>query len=223
MTPTDPHGAHGHGGAHHHPGPHGELENPHVAHEETDINVRAVLTTAGIVAGVGITVHILMWLLFGWFERDAVGRDPQLSPVAAPPVEMPASLNESPFFGPAAPDGVQLLTSEPMALRIHRAEEERRLRGYGWVDESAGIAHIPIAEAKKRLLERGIPVREFETAEPEVGTRIQAAGESSAGRRITGAPPPAAYLTEQPSADDAAQPEGGQQPAQEGTAKPQGH
>ena len=216
MTPTDPHGPHGgryyDGVAHGHHGDHGELHNPDVAHEHSDINVRAVLTAAGIVAAVVIATGVLMWLLFGWLERDALGRDPQLSPIAAPPVQMPATTTASPFFGPTPPDGVQLLTSEPTALQMHRAEIEGRLHGYGWVDEAAGVARIPIGEAKKLLIERGIPVREFEAAEPEVGTRLPATGESSAGRRITGALPPAAEVMDEAQPDAEPQPDGEQKP-----------
>jgi hypothetical protein len=41
-----------------------------------------------------------------------------------------------------------------------RAEEEKTLNSYGWVDEKSGAVRIPIDEAKKRLLEKGIPARQ---------------------------------------------------------------
>lgn len=34
-----------------------------------------------------------------------------------------------------------------------RTQEDAKLNSYGWVDEKAGLAHIPIDEAKKLLLE----------------------------------------------------------------------
>jgi hypothetical protein len=38
-----------------------------------------------------------------------------------------------------------------------RAEEQAVLESYGWVDEKAGIARIPVAEAMKIVAERGLP------------------------------------------------------------------
>lgn len=208
MTPTDPHEAH-HGaadpryddGVPHHHGADDPLHNPDVAHEHSDVHVRSILTSAGIIGGVTGAVLILMWLLFGWFERDALARDPEISPVAAPPVQMPASTAASPAFGPAAPDGVQLLTNEPMALEQHRATVRDQLTTGGWVDQNAGIARIPIDVAKKLIAERGLPVREYDVVAPQVGTAFPATGESSGGRAITGAPAPGAAAAEQPAAD----------------------
>ena len=211
MKPTDqpPHG-HGHGPR----GAQGDHdENPAVVHEESDVNVSAIATGAGVVAGVVAVSMVAMYLLFGWFDHNALARDPAISPLAVPPTEMPRTTAESPFFGPAALDGVQLLTNEPMALERHRAAERERLEGYGWVDEGTGVARIPIEEAKRLIVERGLPAREFEVAEPTLGTRLQATGESSGGRMITGAlPHPAEDAAEELAPGDADTPEAGGQP-----------
>ena len=63
------------------------------------------------------------------------------------------------------------------------------LHGYGWVNQGAGVARMPIDQAKKLIVERGLPVREGEEVSPTLGTRLPARGESSGGRIITmGAP-----------------------------------
>ncbi len=36
-------------------------------------------------------------------------------------------------------------------------DQETRLRSYGWVDQAAGIAHIPIQRAMELLWQRGLP------------------------------------------------------------------
>ena len=38
-----------------------------------------------------------------------------------------------------------------------KAEELRRLNGYGWVDRKAGIAHIPIDRAMDIVATTGLP------------------------------------------------------------------
>ena len=171
MTPTDPH-------------PHysdAEMHNEDVAHEHTDLNIRALMSSAiGLVVLVMISA-VLVALLFRGLEYQASGRDPQMSPVAAPPGQKPA--------------GPQLLTDEPGNLRKIRTEEAQKLDGYGWVDQKAGIAHVPIEEAKKLLVQHGVPVRATGGVEdPREGTNAPAYGEASGGRNITSAPQPLAAV-----------------------------
>jgi hypothetical protein len=46
---------------------------------------------------------------------------------------------------------------EPQAeMKVVRQKWEEQLHGYGWVDQSGGIVHIPIEEAKRLIVERGI-------------------------------------------------------------------
>ena len=173
MTHTD------HARGHHHP----ELDNPEVAHEHTDVNIRAILMFAGGLVIVAVVVHILMAVMFGWLDRQAKKNDPQLSPLTAQTPEMPKTTTESPFFGQAR-GGAQLLTNEFLALQQLRERENKTLQGYGWVEGKAGVAHMPIGEAKKLILERGVPVRAGEPLAPTAGTRAAAMGEASGGRTI---------------------------------------
>lgn len=184
MTPTKPdppadhrlHASHGHAA-------HDLHDNEDVAHEHSDINVRAVLMFClGLVVVVGV-VQVAMWQMFELLERQAAQNDPVVSPLAVPAGRIPPE--------------PRLLTDEPGNLRQIKGEEEQILRGYGWVDQNAGAARIPIDEAKKRLLEQGLPVRAEGPVDGLMGTSLPARGESSSGRIITarpeqgGAPPPA--------------------------------
>jgi hypothetical protein len=173
---------HGHG-SHHDPL---ERHNDDVAHEHSDINVRAVITATVVVAVVCLATAALMWLLFRYFESEAVARDPKLSPLAAPPTTMPPTTLVSPAFG-GAPEP-RLLTDEPRNLEQVRERASDLLQGYGWVDERNGVARIPIEEAKKLIAERGLPVRPEPVQDPLMGSRLPARGESSSGRVITQAP-----------------------------------
>jgi hypothetical protein len=175
MTSTN----HGHGAS-----PMDEMHNDDVAHEHSDINIGAVITSAVAIALVCLITAGLMYGLF-WFvlEKQAQARDPKLSPLALPATVMPPTTTAQPTFG-SAPDP-KLLTSEPTYLRGVRTREQDLLHGYGWVDQKAGIARVPIDEAKKLIVERGLPVRPDPIADPKVGTRVPSSGESSSGRVIT--------------------------------------
>jgi hypothetical protein len=177
----------------HPPGDDDPLHNEDIDHEHRDINIKAIIGSAIILAVVALGSQLAMWLLFGFFGSQAAARDPQLSPLQAPAIDMPKNTRESPFFNPSV-GGPQLMTNEPMGLSNVRGAEQKRLQGYGWVNQAGGVAYIPIEEAKKLLRERGVPVREGGAVAPDLGTRLPARGEASGGRVITATPsgePPA--------------------------------
>jgi hypothetical protein len=181
------------GGHHHSPE---EMHNDDVAHEHSDINIGALVWSVVIMFGVVAGTAVLMWLLFGFLESQAAARDPKVSPLARPATTMPPTTTASPFFG-GAPEP-KLMTGEPGYLSQVRDEEQQQLHGYGWLDEKAGVARIPIDEAKKLTIERGLAVRPDPLTDERLGTRRPASGESSSGRNVTrelpaaAAPPPAA-------------------------------
>jgi hypothetical protein len=159
------------------------LHNPDVAYEHSDVSVQPLLMAAvGLVAGTGVIFVLMAWT-FGIMESRAAASDPTLSPLARPATQMPKTTTGSPYFGNAP--GPQLLVEEPAALRKERGIEDEKLQTYGWVDEKARTARMPISEAKKLLLERGLPVRADAAPDPSLGTRFPATGESSGGRTLT--------------------------------------
>ena len=194
------------------PGQGPPLHNPDVAHEHSDINVRALVRFTVALFIVTVIVHILMWGMFRLLESRAAQNDAPFSQVARPATEMPANTVANPVFGPK--QATPLLTNEPTVLRQYRAQEAEALGNYGWVDEKGGVARIPIEEAKKLILQRGLPARAEGAADVQLGTRMGAYLESYGGRMPTRA---------------AAQPEGStppQAPAPDGqpvAAPPTGH
>lgn len=173
MTSTDPSSR----GGHHYSD--AEMHNDDVAYEHSDINLRTVLTFGAGMAVIVIVSAALMYALFLVLEAQAERRDPEISPMAMP-------------GGQEAP-APRLLTNEPASLRKFRAEEMKKLEGYGWIDERAGVAHVPIEEAKKLILQRGLPVRASGAADdPRLGTHAPAYGEASGGRTIAVPKPPVA-------------------------------
>jgi len=178
MKPTSG-GAHG-----------GDLANPGVAHETSDVDVRGILGFAVIVAVTTIVCALVVWGVFDLMERQAAARDPRMSPLAMPATNMSRPASVAPTFGNAP--SPQLETNERQMLRMHRESEDKQLLGYGWIDEKSGVARLPIEQAKKILSERGLPARAA-GSDPAEGTHAPAFGESNSGRRIpTGEQPAAA-------------------------------
>ena len=177
------------------------LHNPETAHEHSDVNIRTLIGFAVTLFVVVVIVYLLMGGLFKFFEGQAAKGDPDLSPLTRPAVQMPTSQVGVPVFGRGS-GGPQLLTGEPTFLATQRTAEQEMLGTYGWVDEKAGVARIPIGEAKKLILQRGLPAR-ADAADPALGTRRAAFGESSSGRTITSTPAQETAGEQPPAAEQA--------------------
>jgi hypothetical protein len=127
-----------------------ELDEPHVHHEESDVNISAIFRFGAALAAGMAAVGVVVWLLFQFFERREAGMS-RASPLAA-------------SRGAALPPEPRLQERPREELRDLRAEEDALLTSYGWVDREAGTVRIPIAEAMRLTIERGLPTRASEPA-----------------------------------------------------------
>ncbi|MEZ5313371.1 MAG: hypothetical protein R2862_06775 [Thermoanaerobaculia bacterium] len=105
---------------------------------DSEIDVRRVIEIAAWLAGITIGSLIVGYFLYkalgSWTERA----DPKPSPLAE------ARL-------PAAPPEPHLQSRPEVELQELRRSTSAALSSWGWVDRSAGIAHMPIENAIDRL------------------------------------------------------------------------
>jgi hypothetical protein len=124
----------------------GEI-NPEVRHEESDANISAVFAFGlGLTVIAGI-VCLLIFVLFRFFEVREAARVPRAYPLAIARED-------------ALPPEPRLQINPREDLAELRAKEDALLTSYGWVDKNAGIVRIPIDEAMKLTLQRGLPSRQ---------------------------------------------------------------
>ncbi len=117
-----------------------------VGFEQSDANIKAVF-------GVGIAVLIftlccavVINVLYSYLDERGSRRVVQ--PKTERAKDEPRVIN----------DHEPPLQESPEAdMRAWRAKEEARLRSYGWISKEAGVVHIPIEEAMRLTLERGLP------------------------------------------------------------------
>ena len=69
----------------------------------------------------------------------------------------PQALNQPGVGGLRQPPPPRLQIDPAADLGSVRRAEAARLSGYGWVERTQGIIHIPIARALALTLERGLP------------------------------------------------------------------
>jgi hypothetical protein len=70
-----------------------------------------------------------------------------------------------------------LEVNERGQFRDFLVNQENQLNSYGWVDEKAGVAHIPIERAMELIVQRGLPV--YPQAARRRTKRQASAGEES--------------------------------------------
>jgi hypothetical protein len=132
-------GAHVHGGS--------PVDNPEVRHEESDVNIRGILMFAAGLIVVAFVVHVAMWGLYRFFDA----RENHRQGVA----EYPLAAQQEQRLPPEP----RLQTNPREDMQKLRDGEEQILTTYGWVDKNAGVVRIPIDEAMKLTVQRGLPAR----------------------------------------------------------------
>jgi hypothetical protein len=124
------------------------------------------------------------------------------------------------------PEGVRLQTTPFTDLHVLREQERQILATYGWVDEAAGVVHIPIAEAMRLYVERqaaagaGVAASQAAAADArgpltDVRTPTDSAPVPSPAAPVAAPPLPGALPSPVPSGPPAPPPPHGAGPAGE--------
>jgi len=138
-------------------------------HEHTDANVTMIVQFAVWLAAAAIVVHIVMWFTFAVFVDQRENRGEP---------EFPLAIEQ----GPRLPSGPRLQRFPANEIYQFRLQESALLGSYGWVDKSAGTVRIPIEEAMRLTVERGLPTRPDATGEPPAEVSTLMPTDASAGR-----------------------------------------
>jgi hypothetical protein len=118
-----------------------ENKRPHIGHETTDVNVWAVGKFAiGLVVVCVVSIALLFGLLKFFQSREETSVANTVEPTKMFPQPQ---LQKTPI-----PD-----------LKAIRAEEDKLLNGYAWVDQPKGVVRIPVDRAIEVLAQRGLPSR----------------------------------------------------------------
>ena len=138
-----------------------ENSNPS-GHETSDVNVWGVGQFAIALILIILASLVLLIGLFRFFQsREETNQVTHVEP---------AKLFPEP----------QLQKTPSLDLEVLRAEEDKLLRGYAWVDSQKGLVHIPIDQAIDLLARRGLPSRS-EADRPPVSNEVTVPTESSLG------------------------------------------
>jgi len=132
-----------------------EIVNLETHHEESDVNVRALLWFVVIFIVFAAVTHGLLFAMFRFFVNQERGNaTAPLTSMARPSdMDTPPLPRLQPFLANKVPP----YGSTPVVDMVDmRKNEDKVLDNYGWVDKQKGIVHIPIEQAKKQALQSGI-------------------------------------------------------------------
>jgi len=108
-------------------------------HDRSDIHFSSILKWGLGLLAVAVIAHLTIWRLFDFLNNRAAQLDPKPSPI---------------FQQNQRPPEPQLQVTPVMDLQNYRAEEQRLLNSYDWVDREKGIVRIPVNEAMNLLIKK---------------------------------------------------------------------
>lgn len=138
-----------------------DIENPDARHETNDVQIKPVaLFIFWLLVATGV-VALLMIALFNTFERREQKTGGKKSPLAAERSEIPpeprlqlAPKSDEQLKKNESPD---LKRDHPLEeMKLLRVEEDQTLNNYTWIDQQKGVVGLPIEDAKRLVLEKGL-------------------------------------------------------------------
>ena len=123
-----------------------QLRNPGVDYERSDASVRGVVWFLAMLTLAGILIHLVLAGMYKYF--------------AGPGVSLYLHQPAGEVYGKPPQPPEPRLQADPVADNNDmRENQDERLNTYGWVDQAAGVTHIPIDRAMDLVAQRGIPAR----------------------------------------------------------------
>jgi hypothetical protein len=141
---------------------------PGSTYEHTDASVGVIVKFLFWLAISAVVIHVGLGLIYAILIDRAMETGEQRYPLAA-------------RQGERLPPTPRLQQFPHTEFYEFRRGEQEFLEGYGWMNKEAGIVHIPIEEAMRLTVERGLPSRPAAAGEPIAAPGMMPS-DASAGR-----------------------------------------
>jgi len=133
--------------------------------EREDLSTRGVFAFMIGLAVIGVIIYFIivgMYKFLDDYERSQMATS---SPLVTSKGAMSRVVTQDDMDKMFKDNGAPMLeTNEMGQFRNFLVQQENQLNSYGWVDEKAGVAHIPIEQAMDLIVQRGLPVLPAESA-----------------------------------------------------------
>jgi len=146
-------------------------------YERRDANIRALISFGiGLAVLVVVVIFLMQWMFRFVSKEEPLGPPPT-------PFENARTLPPQP----------RLQVEPHVDLKSYCEEQVNDLNSYGWVDQQAGVVHIPIDRAMDDLLKQSLPARPL--GQPSEVENVPTVGTAQAPVPI-GRGGPCSYLAE---------------------------
>jgi hypothetical protein len=141
-----------------------EIKNNGHGHHETefereDLSTRGVFLFMAGLAVSGIVIYFIIVGMYSFLDKYERSQMATASPLVTTKGSMSRVVTQEDMDKKFKDNGAPMLeTNERGQLRDFLMNQENQLNSYGWVDEKAGVAHIPIDRAMDLVVQRGLPV-----------------------------------------------------------------
>jgi hypothetical protein len=137
---------------------HGHAEE---AYEHQDLSAQSIYAFLISLLVGGVIVYFIVWGMYRFMDARTREHQPAPNPLVQQTetdtrIVAPEEIKKFPE--------PRLEKNERVEIYDFRLNEEQRLNSYGWVDEKAGVVHIPIDRAMELLAQKGL------TITPQAGT-----------------------------------------------------
>ena len=132
---------------------------PEPGFEREDLSTRGAFAFMIGLAIVGITIYFVIAHMYSFLDNYERSRMATASPLVTSKGTMSRVVTQDYMDKQFKENGAPMLeTNERGQFRDFLVNQENQLNSYGWVDEKAGVAHIPIERAMELVVQQGLPV-----------------------------------------------------------------
>jgi hypothetical protein len=128
-------------------------------YEREDLGTRGIFVFMISLLVSGVVIYFIIVGMYSFLDKYEQSQMVTASPLVASPNSMSRVVTQGDMDKTFKDNGAPMLeTDEVGQFHDFLMNQENQLNSYGWVDEKAGVAHIPIERAMDLMAQRGVPV-----------------------------------------------------------------
>jgi hypothetical protein len=132
--------------------------------ERQDLSTRGVFAFMIGLAVIGFVIYFIIVGMYSFLDKYERSQMTTASPLVTSKGGISRVVTQDDMDKLFKDNGAPMLeTNERVQFKDFLLNQENQLNSYGWVDEKAGVAHIPIEQAMKLIEQRGLPVLPVES------------------------------------------------------------
>lgn len=146
-------------------------------YEREDLSTRGVFAFMIGLAVIGLVIYFIIVGMYKFLDNYERSRMSTSSPLDTSKGAISRVVTQDDMDKMFKDNGAPMLeTNEMGQFKNFLVKQEDQLNSYGWVDEKAGVAHIPIEQAMDLIVKRGLPVlpADSNAAVASAGNKAQA-------------------------------------------------